>query len=147
MDTSSWSLKRQKSKLNPGLATSQLPPLLGPSPIPVPTTHLPPPQTHAHIQLTSTRKHMSKIMTKSRVLVLSLSYCTNEIFQTPAKKKYISIQVGLKLRVPSVLVVNSVSFCLSFFLSTSIAATYIFTPPTCTITIISLEPCALNAEL
>jgi hypothetical protein len=35
---------------------------------------------------------------------------------------------------------------LFFFLSASTAATYIFTAPTCTTTIISLEPCALNAE-
>jgi hypothetical protein len=33
-----------------------------------------------------------------------------------------------------------------FFLSASIAATYIFTAPNCTTTIITLEPCALNAE-
>ncbi len=33
-----------------------------------------------------------------------------------------------------------------FFLSASTTATYIFTAPTCTTTIISLEPCALNAE-
>jgi hypothetical protein len=34
-----------------------------------------------------------------------------------------------------------------FFLSASTAATYIFTAPTCTTTIIGLEPCALmNAE-
>jgi hypothetical protein len=33
-----------------------------------------------------------------------------------------------------------------FFLSASIVATYIFTAPTCTTTIITLEPCALNAE-
>jgi hypothetical protein len=39
-----------------------------------------------------------------------------------------------------------VSSCLSFFLSASTGATYIFTPFTCTTTIISLEPCALNAE-
>jgi hypothetical protein len=35
---------------------------------------------------------------------------------------------------------------LSFFLSASTAATYIFTAPSCTTTIITLEPCALNAE-
>ncbi len=34
----------------------------------------------------------------------------------------------------------------SFFLSASTAATYIFTAPNCTSTIISLEPCTLNAE-
>jgi hypothetical protein len=31
-------------------------------------------------------------------------------------------------------------------MSASTAATYIFTAPTCTTTIITLEPCALNAE-
>jgi hypothetical protein len=36
--------------------------------------------------------------------------------------------------------------CFSFFLSPSPAATYIFTAPTCTATIISLEACALYAE-
>ncbi len=44
------------------------------------------------------------------------------------------------------LVGNWVSSSLSFFLSASTAATYIFTAPTCTIIIIVLEPCALNAE-
>jgi hypothetical protein len=33
---------------------------------------------------------------------------------------------------------------LSFFLSASTAATYIFTAPTFTLTTITLEPCALN---
>ncbi len=43
--------------------------------------------------------------------------------------------------------VNWVSSLLSFFLlSTYAATTYIFTAPTCTSTIIILEPCALNAE-
>jgi hypothetical protein len=37
--------------------------------------------------------------------------------------------------------------CLSFFLSASTAAAYIFTAPTCTATIIHFEPCALNAKL
>jgi hypothetical protein len=45
--------------------------------------------------------------------------------QNPAKK-YISIQGGMKLRKPSILVVNWVSSCLSSFLSASTAATYIF---------------------
>jgi hypothetical protein len=43
-------------------------------------------------------------------------------------------------------VVNWVSSPLSFFLRASAAATYIFTAPNCTTIIISLEPCALNAE-
>jgi hypothetical protein len=52
----------------------------------------------------------------------------------------------MKLRKPSILVVNWVSSCLFFFLSASTAATDIFSAPNCTTTIISLEPCALNAE-
>ncbi len=42
--------------------------------------------------------------------------------------------------------VNWVSYRLSSFLSASTAATYIFTAPNSTTTIVSLEPCALNAE-
>ncbi len=61
-------------------------------------------------------------------------------------KKYISIQQGMKLRKPSILVVNCVSSCISFFLSNSTADTNIFTAPNCTTTIISLELCTLNAE-
>jgi hypothetical protein len=52
----------------------------------------------------------------------------------------------MKLTKSSILVVNWVSFCLCFFLSASTAATYIFTAPNCRTIIISLEPCALNAE-
>jgi hypothetical protein len=52
----------------------------------------------------------------------------------------------MKLRKPSILVVNWDSSYLPFFRSASTAATYIFTAPNCTTTIISLEPCALNAE-
>jgi hypothetical protein len=37
-------------------------------------------------------------------------------------------------------------FFLPFFVSTSTAATYFFTTPTCTTAIIALLPCALNAE-
>jgi hypothetical protein len=37
---------------------------------------------------------------------------------------------------------------LSFFLSASTtASTYVFAAPTCTTTIITLQPCALNAEI
>jgi len=68
-----------------------------------------------------------------------------EIKKKPAKK-YIGNQAGVKLRKPSILVVNWVSSCLSFFLSSSTAATYIFTVLICKTIIISLEPCALNAE-
>ncbi len=46
---------------------------------------------------------------------------------------------GPKLVFPPILVINWVSSCLSFSLSASSAATYIFTAPTCTVTIISLE--------
>jgi len=53
----------------------------------------------------------------------------------------------LKLRKPSILVVNWVSSWFSFFLSAfTTATTYIFTARTCKTTIITLEPCALNAE-
>jgi hypothetical protein len=69
-----------------------------------------------------------------------------EIFEK-ASKKYISIQGGMKLRKPSILVINGVSSCLSFFPSASTTATYIFTAFNCTTTIISLEPRALTAEL
>ncbi len=68
-----------------------------------------------------------------------------EIKKKPAKK-YISIQLGMKLRKPSILMVNWVSSCLSFFLSASTAATYIFTAPNCTTTIISLKPCAFHTQ-
>ncbi len=51
----------------------------------------------------------------------------------------------MKLRKPSILVTNWVSSCLSFFLGTFTAATCICTAPNYTTTIISLEPCALNA--
>jgi hypothetical protein len=68
-----------------------------------------------------------------------------EIFKKRAKT-YVRIQWGMKLRKPSTLVINWVSSCLSFLHSASTAATYIFTAPNCTTTIISLEPCGLNAE-
>jgi hypothetical protein len=41
---------------------------------------------------------------------------------------------------------SELSFVLSFMSATT-AATHIFTAPYCTTTIISLEPCALNAEV
>ncbi len=50
---------------------------------------------------------------------------------------------------PSILVVNRVSSCLLLGASTAclLAATYVCdTTPTCTTTIITLKPCALNAE-
>jgi hypothetical protein len=59
-----------------------------------------------------------------------------EIFFLNLVKKDINIQRGMKLRKPSILIVNRVSSCLSFFLSASTAATYIFTAPNCTTTII-----------
>jgi len=49
-------------------------------------------------------------------------------------KKYISMQLEMKLRKPSILVVKCVSSCLSSFLSVSSVAVYIFTPPNCTTT-------------
>jgi len=56
--------------------------------------------------------------------------------------------LGLKLVFSSTLVLNWVSSSLSFFLSAYLHCCniYIFTAPTCTTTIITLEPCALNAE-
>jgi hypothetical protein len=70
-----------------------------------------------------------------------------KIQKTPAKK-YISIQRGMKLRKKTINFGGKLSFtpCLSFLLNASTAATYVFTPPNCTTIIISLEPCALNAE-
>jgi hypothetical protein len=68
-----------------------------------------------------------------------------EIFKKPAKK-YVNVHQRIKLRKPSIFVVNRVSSCLSFFLSACTAVTYIFTATTCTATIISFEPSALNAE-
>jgi hypothetical protein len=52
----------------------------------------------------------------------------------------------MKLRKPSILVVNWVSSCLSFFLGASTVAIYIFIAHNITATVISLEPGALNAE-
>jgi hypothetical protein len=60
--------------------------------------------------------------------VFEFDHIQGAIFKKPAKQ-YISIQLGIKLRKPSVLVVNWVSSCLSLFLSASTAATYIFTAP------------------
>jgi hypothetical protein len=56
----------------------------------------------------------------------------NEIIGTQTS---FSINFGGKLR-----------FILSFFLSTSAIATYIFTTPTYTTTIIIFQPCALNVS-
>ncbi len=53
---------------------------------------------------------------------------------------------GMKLRKPSIFVVHWVSPYLFFSISTSTAATYIFTTPKCTTTIIIRKPCALNVE-
>jgi hypothetical protein len=60
--------------------------------------------------------------------------------------------VGENQKSTIFLVVNWVSYCcdplsLSLFLSASTDATYIFTAPTCTSTIITLETCASTAEL
>jgi hypothetical protein len=74
------------------------------------------------------------------------SHTQGEILKKKPAEKYISIQRGMELRKSSILVLNWVSSCLSFFLSASTAATYIFSAPNCTTTIISLEPCALHAE-
>ncbi len=57
-----------------------------------------------------------------------------EIKKKP-EKKYISIQLGVKLRKPSILMVPE--FHLSFFFPKHLHCCYI----------IPLEPCALNAEI
>jgi hypothetical protein len=68
-----------------------------------------------------------------------------EIFIKTCKRvHYHSMRV--KLLKPSILVVNLVSSCLSFYMSDSIVATYTFTTPTCTTTIITFKPCALDVE-
>jgi hypothetical protein len=69
-----------------------------------------------------------------------IGHTQGEIFKKPAKK-YISIERGMKLRKPLIFTVNWVSSCLSFLLSTSTAATYIFTAPNYATTIICLDPC------
>jgi hypothetical protein len=61
-----------------------------------------------------------------------------KIQKKPAKK-YISIQ--------ETIFDGFLSFFFSLSASTAAAATKIFTAPTFTATIISLEPCALNAEI
>jgi hypothetical protein len=76
----------------------------------------------------------------------TLSLVTQGEIQKKPTKEDISIQGGMKLRKPLILVVKWVSSCLSFFLSASTAAASIFSASNCTTTIISLGPCALNAE-
>jgi hypothetical protein len=61
------------------------------------------------------------------------------------KSTLLALNWGWNSEKPSILVVNWVSSCLSFFMSAS-TATYIFTALTCTTTIISLKPCASYAE-
>jgi hypothetical protein len=61
-------------------------------------------------------------------------------------KRYISIQWGMKLLKPPILVVKGVLSCLFFFLSASTLAAYIFSALNCTTTIITLGPRALSAE-
>jgi hypothetical protein len=63
------------------------------------------------------------------------------------RKFYRAKQLGPKLVFPTNLVSVTLNFILSFpfFVSASTAAAkYIFTAPTCTTTMITLEPCALN---
>jgi hypothetical protein len=73
-----------------------------------------------------------------------LGYTLGEINKKPANK-YISIQWGMKTQ-KAINFGGELSFVLSF-MSASTAVTYIFTALYCTTVIISLEPCALNAEL
>jgi hypothetical protein len=68
-----------------------------------------------------------------------------EIFIKTCKRVHYH-SMGVRLKKPSILVVNWVLSCLSFCLSDSIVATYIFTTPTCTTTIITFKPCALDAK-
>ncbi len=51
-----------------------------------------------------------------------------------------------KFKNPLIIMINWISPCLSFFLSASNTATYIFIVGTCTSIIITLEPYALNAK-
>ncbi len=70
-----------------------------------------------------------------------------EVKEKPAKK-YTSIQRGIKLRKPSILVVK-LSFILSFLFPERLhyrRYIYFHCAPKCTTTRISLESCALNAE-
>ncbi len=64
------------------------------------------------------------------------------------RKFYKAKELGSKVGFPPILVVNWVSSCLSSLLTASTAATIpcIFTAPTCTTTVITLEPCAWNAK-
>jgi hypothetical protein len=64
----------------------------------------------------------------------------------PCKASTLERKTGWNWENHPVLVVFSVSPCLSFFLSASTSATYIFTAPTSTATIIPLQSCAWNAE-
>jgi hypothetical protein len=71
---------------------------------------------------------------------LEFGHTQGEIQKNPAKK-YISIQLGVKL-FPQ--------FHPVFLFSRApplLAATWIFTAPTCTATIIPLEPSTLNAQI
>jgi hypothetical protein len=65
----------------------------------------------------------------------------------PAKKVHYHLTTGDETQ-KTINFGSKLSFILSFlfFVSASTAATYIFTAPNCTTTIINVEPCALNAE-
>jgi len=75
------------------------------------------------------QKHKVKTLNKKswRFQNHEFDHTQGEIQKKPAKK-YISIQQGMKLRKPSILVVNRVSSCLSFFLSASTAAASVEQP-------------------
>ncbi len=53
----------------------------------------------------------------------------------------------MKLKKPSILVVNWISSGLFFFLNSSITIVYIFIVPTYTTTKITLEPCVMNVKI
>jgi len=102
-----------------------------------------------------TQKSFPSKVRKTQHQNLEFGPKSGEIKNKPVKK-YISIQV-VKWRWGQGEFQNTTIFCgklsfivfwppLSFFLSASTAATYIFTAPSCTTIIITLEPCALNAE-
>jgi len=74
------------------------------------------------------------------------SYTGWDFLKKPVRK-YISIQLRMKLKKWSIFMINWVSSCLSFFLSACTAATYFFFAPTCTSTMITLKPWALHDEI
>jgi len=79
--------------------------------------------------------------------IMLLTQCTLILYYYIITQCICNTREGVKLRKPSIFVINWFSSCLSFFQSASPAPTYIFTTHTCTTSIITLEPCALNADI